>query len=382
MEIKNTNVIKFIKLMNDFLTSLHLKNDGSSIVTTHLSQYFLISEIVVDSSFSKVPNSIFASLPLIYKNPECLKYSGKIANQQILNDMLLSVNLLPDSAIFFQFPNGEQDSFIFPAGASLYMVLAHLIPSYAYFHHCLIFVRNNPSNGKKLMIRPSSLPIGLYNIPGCIWSIEFLYIPEKFRFEDKFTVSLLVQWITERKIQRIKNGRPLNSGYDQLISRAKKINNYSQLNEFLPSVRTDKTRIRKYKTSNFTIMVDWEKNDPVVIKSGIETFCGLDITSTRFDQIGTQYELRLNGIEKPLLMNIEDATKILEFLNLSVIPRKVEENPQMFFSLTFPVRRDRLTCIPQITRESQIMNFNEESLKQIIKKQRKIYQSHKKFGAE
>ena len=165
--------------MDQFQTTLLLtSSDDLSQISAEISQQFLIEKIDLGPNFLYIPNSYLASLPLIKEHPENLEYSnGERANREIFHEMIFLSHFLPDVTIDFKYPSGELKKATFPAGTSLYVVLSHLLPELLSSYSYLFFVRTQKVTGKRLLLRPSSIPIGIYDMKNCIWSVEFIYIP-------------------------------------------------------------------------------------------------------------------------------------------------------------------------------------------------------------
>lgn len=379
--------------MDQFQTSLHLTADDSQDISTSISQQFLIEEVDLGPNYLNIPNSIFASLPLIKKNPKNLRYSnGKCASREILQEMLLLAHFLPDSTIEFQYPSGETIETTFPAGTSLYAVFSHLFPEHLSSYSFIFFVRTQKKTGKRLLLRPSSLPIGIYDMKDCLWSIEFIYIPEYLKY-DKIYIDMLGKWFDDRKSQYNNKKPERKNDFDDFLQQLHQVSNQEQLVTLLNKVNQNpRTKVRRYSTSSLTIKLDWGKdygkNDEhqiVKIKSNGKTLIGFDLSSARIHRSNSQYLFTIKMIKDPntvksFKLSDKDADNVTEFLNIAVTPKIAEKNPGDALSILFPDPQQREFSIPQITSKSKILKMKLKNTRRLVIEQRNISKKHNKFG--
>lgn len=380
--------------MDQFQTSFHLdSSDDQSQISTAISQQFMIEKIDLGSDYIYIPNSVFASLPLIKEHPENLIYSnGKRATREIFQEMIFLSHFLPDISFEFQYPSGELRETIFPAGTPLYAVLSHILPELSSSYSNLFFVRTLKDTGKRLLVRPSTLPVGIFSMKNCIWSIEFIYIPEYIKYNKTF-IFMLEKWFKDRKLQY--NGKKVEAvkEFDDYIQQIQQITSQEQVVAFLNKInQNSRAKVRRYATSSFTIKLDWGKDfgkdgehQIVKIKSNKNTLIGLDLSSARIRKDKNQYIFSIRLMKdsktvKSFKLTEDDADSLTEFFNIAVIPKNAEKNPENALSVIFPNPQQREFSIPQITSESRINELKLRNTKRLVREQRNICKKHKKFG--
>lgn len=380
--------------MDQFQTIFRLSSsDDSSQISTAISQQFMIEKIDLGPNFLYIPNSVFASLPLIKEHPENIEYSnGKRANREIFQEMLFLSHFLPDSTIEFQYPSGELKEAVFPAGTSLYIILSNLLPELLSSYSFLFFVRTHKETGKRLLLRPSSLPIGIFDVKDCIWSVEFIYIPEYIKY-NKIYIDMLDKWFNDRKSQYDNKKEKQIKEFDDFLQQLHQTSRQEQLVTLLNKInQNSKAKVRRYETSSFTIKIEWGKeygkddeHQIVKIKSNQKTLIGLDLSSARIRQDQNQYIFTIKMLKDPKIVKTyklteEDALNLTEFFNLAVIPKNAEKNPENALSILFPDPQQKEFNVPQITSRSKINKLKFKNSKRLVREQKRISKKHQKFG--
>ncbi|OHS98878.1 hypothetical protein TRFO_34781 [Tritrichomonas foetus] len=369
--------------MDPFVTSLHMTRDDANEVTPKLSQNFMIEDVDLGSDFMHIPSSMFAALPLIRQDPSRLRFSdGRPATEDILHKMVLLANFLPDARITFKFPNGKIIESVFPAGTSTYTILTKLLPEISTAHSILFFVRTQKRDGTRLLIRPSSYPIGIYDMPNCIWHVEFAYIPDYLKFNETYKL-MLSQWFNARKEVYVGRKPANETMLDTYSQEILEVENQNDLNTFIEKIgfKQNCSKVRKYVTSEFSIKVDWcNSQKEVTVKKGSKKYAGLNLSTARINRVEKDKLIfSMKGMDD-IEMNDSDAKLLNEFFNLAVIEKKAEEHPEKSLLVLFPEPFQTETSIPQVTVTSKINKLRIENAKTVIDQQHSELKNRPLFG--
>ena len=369
--------------MDPYLSKLNMTRDDANEVSPRLSQSFMLEDIDLGADFMAIPSCIFASLPLIREDPSRLKfYDGHPSTDDTIHKMCLLANYLPDARITFKDPIGDIEEHIFPAGTSTYNVLCRLLPELSSVFSILVFVRTQKKDGTRLLLRPSSVPIGLYDMPNCIWTVELLYVPNYLKYNDNY-IRLLNQWFVARKAA-YAGRKPANENIlENFANEVLEVQNQDELNAFLDKIGPNEScaRVRKYVTSELVITLDWvDDGKEVTVKKGSKKYRGLNLHRARINknQDGA-YVFSMKGMDD-IEMNVKDANSLLEFFNLAVLEKKAEEHPECALSFLFPDPDEVQNNVPQITSQSKINRLRLDMAKQIIVQMHNEIKEHKQYG--
>ena len=226
----------------------------------------------------------------------------------------------------------------------------------------------------------------------CLWSIEFIYIPEYLKY-DKIYIDMLGKWFDDRKSQYNNKKPERKNDFDDFLQQLHQVSNQEQLVTLLNKVNQNpRTKVRRYSTSSLTIKLDWGKdygkNDEhqiVKIKSNGKTLIGFDLSSARIHRSNSQYLFTIKMIKDPntvksFKLSDNDADNLTEFLNIAVTPKIAEKNPGDALSILFPDPQQREFSIPQITSKSKILKMKLKNTRRLVIEQRNISKKHNKFG--
>lgn len=368
-----------VYLMNRYEETCFLAEDGILSLNAQISQEFFIKTVQLSVPFMSVPNPYLASLPRIRKHPENLLFdNGKKGDLELIKKMLFGAHLLPDCNITFNVPIQGEIKKTFRAGTSLLNTMITVVPETKEISQFLVLKRTDKEN--TLLLKPNSLPIGIFDLSNSVWTIELLCLPDTLPFTP-FTKSLVKTWLTNRSDTQTeaKKNKLL-----QINRNLESINTQTEFTNFLGKlvfVKCASRRVYRAKDDKFTLKIERQGN--VIFEIGPEKQKILeDLNISQLNICAMEHEGYIIHFEKSrvdVTISNDDFLKILEAVNLSLIDYN-EKSFENSLTIDFPSEADRQCEIPQIVVQSKLNNLKSELAANIVNNERLEYKKYGTFG--
>lgn len=356
-----------------FLTSIKLAKRSARRPTQDISQAFLINSVVLQNVELKYPPSILASLPLLIRNPENLKYNRGIpATKETIDAMIDLTYYQSPCLISYLYPDGTTEDVEFAAKETIYDVCQEFIDESGLSPKDVLLVRQMKDNSE-LRIPLCNMPIGLFYVEGARYSFELRYLPKTMKL-TKSNILMLKLYFLQRS-----NEFEAESGVKEAVFNAvEKFLNVSpanvereekrldlMLNDIYTKPKYQGFIYRTFTTGEVNIIKFIVQEDGRVMtqKNSLEPvyFKARDL-NIKNDKDG----MYLIFGEKAFFVPMYKRDRFYEFINLAYMTIW-EEVPYHEFDFECPARTE--SVLPRVFEDSKANKIKQEYLQQVIEEQ-------------
>ena len=359
-----------------FITSVMLQGRSARNPPQDISQAILLNSVSLQNTEVKYPPSVLASLPLLIKNPEGLKYNRGIpATKETIMAMLDLTYYDPPVTMDILLPDGEEVTKTFAACTPIVEIGEELLGEREIDLSCVSLVRQ--FNEKEYLRIPCcNMPIGVFHIPDAKWTFELRCLPERLK-ATKENVQMLILFLQ----QRLKEFQPEKGVKEQVFTF---LNSFMEPtvvltendDEKLALMLEDMNKLKKYEGFRAKTFITGEINITrfTVEKDGRLRTKRNSLESVYYDATDVVVHKTKNGWdmqygEKIFYVPLEKVPEFYEFINLSMVPIW-ESIPKRSFTFESPERpENNQEIIPRAYQDSRINHIKPEYQQRVIEEQ-------------